>query len=222
MRVSARELERKRRRVARISAGLGPESGWIVDGEVAASIVPAFGHLKLRDGFRLVTFVYRDSTGGNGWTFAFPQGATTPTSFEVQAKDEFPPSRPPGSLPDFMGAIEGDGSPRSYVEASILGREIAGLGAWWHGIEWSTHTLLPAGDDPQALWGEVTWTESRPEDLRPEVAVDGGKVTVSFWTFSALGEAHVTRHTDRFEAGSLSPLEVSEVVVATGAGGFVP
>ena len=38
-----------------------------------------------------------------------------------------------------MQAIDGDGSLRSYFEASILARELAEFGAIWHGISWGEH-----------------------------------------------------------------------------------
>lgn len=47
-------------------------------------------------------------------------------------------------------AIDGDGSLRSYIQASILRRELEELGAWWHGLEWSTHTLPDNGAAPDA------------------------------------------------------------------------
>ena len=41
-----------------------------------------------------------------------------------------------------MEAIEGDGSPESYLCASLLARELHEFGAMLHGCNWSTHTIL--------------------------------------------------------------------------------
>ena len=41
-----------------------------------------------------------------------------------------------------MQAIEGDGSPWSYLSASILSREAVEFGAVWHGCVWSDQTIL--------------------------------------------------------------------------------
>ena len=51
------------------------------------------------------------------------------------------PPRPPGVVP-LMQAIEGDGSPWSYLSASILCREAEKLGATWHGCVWGGQTIL--------------------------------------------------------------------------------
>ena len=51
----------------------------------------------------------------------------------------------PGLFKDavpLMQAIEGDGSPWSYLSASILSREAAEFGAMWHGCDWSDQTIL--------------------------------------------------------------------------------
>ena len=63
------------------------------------------------------------------------------------------PRGPPGAVP-LMQAIEGDGSPWSYLSASILSREAAEFGAIWHGCVWSDQTILSKpprqADDPNA------------------------------------------------------------------------
>jgi hypothetical protein len=220
--VSARELERKRRRVAAISRGFGPESGWMVDTETAERIVSVFPHVNVRDGFRLATVVTRQSSGGNGWTFALPEEVAPPSPVRVAAEDRFPPSRPSGALPDLMEGLEGDGTLWAFAEAAILGRELAELGAWWHGIDWVMHTLLAGRDDPGTLSDRWTWKGDRPERWDPTVERDGSSVTVTFWTSSALGGERIVRHTDRFEAGSLSPVDITEETIATAAGGFIP
>jgi hypothetical protein len=187
---------------------------------MAEQVVSVFPHLRLRDGFRLVTILTRQSSGGNGWTFALPERASPPSQKMVEAEDRFPPSKPRDSLPSFMEGIEGDGTLRSFIEAAILGRELAELGAWWHGISWRTHTLLAGNDDPGSLSGTWKWNGERPESWNPVVRRDGSIVEAVFWTASALGRERIVRHTDRFEPGSLCPVQVAETTIATGSGGF--
>lgn len=46
-----------------------------------------------------------------------------------------------------MEAVCGVGSLRSGGRASALGRELEELGAWWHGLDWSTRALIEPGDE---------------------------------------------------------------------------
>jgi len=144
-RVSPRELERVRRRVATIGQDLSPEEGWNIDTSVAESIVGMFSRLSVREGLRLVTIAARGGIGGNGWTYALPAQSPVPTALQLEVMDSFPPAPPNNALEHVMDAIEDDGSLRSFVQASILRRELEELGAWWHGLEWSTHSLLDNG-----------------------------------------------------------------------------
>lgn len=63
-RVSPRELERVRRRVATIGQDPSPEEGWNIDTSVAESIVGMFSRLSVREGLRLVTIAARGGIGG--------------------------------------------------------------------------------------------------------------------------------------------------------------
>lgn len=81
-----------------------------------------------------------------------------------------------------MQAIEGDGSPRSCLFASILRREAAEFAAFWHGRVWSPQTILskpprqaddldvsdddrePTGEAPVDDW---TWHGPAPDTWEP-------------------------------------------------------
>jgi hypothetical protein len=221
--VSGRELERKRRKVARLTEGLGWESGWFVDSGLAESIVSLFPRIHLRPEFRLVTIIRRDGIGGSGWTFALPADAAPPSANAFESNVLTPPKPPEGALADFMDAIEGDGSLRSYVSASIVRRELDELGAWWHGIQWGTHEIFtdPAdgnAGDSSAGW---SWTDDEFVDRTPVAVRDGSTITVTFWTSSLLERARVVRHVDLYEEGSLPVLGSDELTVATACGGFI-
>jgi hypothetical protein len=148
--VSPRELERTRRKVATLAERLSPEEGWIVDTATGAKVVSLFPRLSVRPGLRLVTVAARAGIGGNGWTFAIPKGFEVPFPDDLERAAAFPPEPPRGAFAHVMDAIDGDGSLRSYIQAAILRRELEELGAWWHGLEWSTHTLLDNGAAPDA------------------------------------------------------------------------
>jgi hypothetical protein len=116
--------------------------------------------------------------------------------------------------------------------ASIFGREISEFGAMWHGCDWDTHRILDADPWKDAQEGrkadmsesmapadEWEWVQPRPTDWRPQVVQDGDRVTVTFLTFSGLGQEAIYRHTDTY-LGSYK-FEADRQELARGAGGFV-
>lgn len=236
--VSPRELERARRKALTLSERLSPEEdGWIVDTSTAAKVVLLFPRLSVRSGLSLVTVAVRAGIGGNGWTFAIPGGFEVPSAGDLERAAAFPPEPPRGALAQVMDAIVGDGSLRSYIQASILRRELEELGAWWHGLEWSTHALLDNGaapESPDACSGgdddwpplpaepEWRWEAPPPDDWRPTVERAGPEtVAVVFFTISALGSVRITRHVDVYESGSLRPRSAEQTTIAEGPVGFV-
>lgn len=237
--VSARGLERARRHAARLVEERPDHDGWSVDRRSAGLLVRAFSRLRLRPDLRLVTYARRDGIGGTGWTFAVPAHAETPPVEEVAAPGRFEPRSPPGARPHFMEAVVGDGSLRSFAQASVLGREISELGAWWHGLDWSTHMLIgPSADGRKpAVFGrslysvpasgivvdeEWSWPDGPPKDWRPRAERTGNRVTVTFWSYSELGRSAVYEHRDVYgTAASLVPDSVGRRVVGEGSGGFV-
>lgn len=115
-----------------------------------------------------------------------------------------------------MVGIEGDGTPWSYLSASIFAREVKELGAMWHGCRWSTQVILGAdpwqcGANPQdfrqterlAMSDREHWTWHAPEPdvWAPTYAEEAGRITLSFFTYSGLEREAIYRHTDRYERG---------------------
>ena len=64
------------------------------------------------------------------------------------------------------------------------------------------------------------WREPGPRDWNPSVTVGADRVVVVFYTYSALGQQTITRHTDTFKAGSYVYSTRTDEV-AQGPGGFV-
>lgn len=118
-----------------------------------------------------------------------------------------------------MAAINGDGSPESYVEASIFAREIAEFGALSHGWEWSDHAILaanpaesgPGNGEPSGPW---EWREPAPVQWSPTVTM-GDEVVVHFYSSSIFGGERITRHVDSYRLGSYV-CSTETVVIATG------
>ena len=127
-----------------------------------------------------------------------------------------------------MDAIDGDGSPWSYLSASLFRREAAEFGAMWHGCEWSEHDIIGADPwqsdlDPMGVFDSLdawTWNESKPETWEPSFVETDDRLSVSFLTFSGLGRTAIYRDTNTFKRGSYA-FNAERATVAEGPGGFV-
>ena len=132
-----------------------------------------------------------------------------------------------------MEVIEGDGSSKSYLHASLFSREIAELGAMWHGRDWSTHTILdenpllnPKGTqtnfgthapfDDKTLW---KWIENEPDEWKPSVSTGSEGAIFTFYSYSGLGQDIIYRHVDTYSTGSYC-LETEKTVISRGPAGF--
>jgi hypothetical protein len=124
--------------------------------------------------------------------------------------------------------VDGDQSALSYLQASILARELDEFGAGWHGLTWSTHRILEedltvsdfanrASDSRQdrASW---KWQEAVTE-WRPACIVNDALIQVVFYTYSELYTRSIVRHRDVYRPGSYK-CESEQSVVAGGGPGF--
>ena len=213
-----RPIERLRNRAAKIGDRFADHpAGWSVDRSAARDLLKLFSRLRPRDGWSLLTAAHTDGANGRGWTWAFPPGIAiaTPELDDL----EWEPRPPDGAAGHYMEAVTGDGSLRSFMQASIFSREVEELGALWHGIDWGTHVLIdsPLDDDRREEW---TWERARPSDWHPTAAREGDDVLVRFYTRSDLGQARLVEHLDRYAASTLVATH-SEMTLATGRGGYV-
>ena len=107
-------------------------------------------NLSLKPGFALRGYQFCSDGNGNGVVYAIPDGSPFPEPeeciyiqpVEVVPGVELDMPKPPSHLDNFMDAFEGDGTLQSYVEASMLQRELEEFGAMWHGCSWSTHDII--------------------------------------------------------------------------------
>ena len=218
-----------------------PESvpmGWSQSPVDPHKLLPFFKPLTVKDGLRLRAFQFKDEIGnGNGFVWALPDDAAFPPPEDcpVVLTHFLQPPKPPRALNDFMEAIDGDHSPDSYLASSMLARELKEFGALWHGLNWTTHVVIDADpwnhppleaeeplamiDRPQANADEFTWLEDRPKDWKPKIEVDENTIRVTFFTFSALDEQRIYRHTDYYQRGSYQ-FTTKQKVVAKAFGGF--
>ena len=213
----------------------GPQ-GWSKSELDPMKLLEAFPALRIKKGYVLRAYQFRAGSDGNGLVWAMPEDAPFPEPGECPAvKDEVQKSpRPPGALDDVMEVIEGDGSPWSYLCASILAHEVGEFGAIWHGCTWSTHVIL--GGDPwdfpedfarrephEGPYGDAhawQWLEAKPDEWKPAVSVDEESVTVTFHTYSGLVNQAIYRHLDTYTPGSYRHSSLTKTL-AEGPRGYV-
>ena len=197
--------------------------GWSIASYDPTQLLAAFSCLRLRDGYRLAAYRFREGGNGNGFVFAIPEDRKLPEPPESGFGLGWSSSGSAlftcaeDSLPDWVRAdvghlLEGDDSPLSYFEASILLRELRELGAKWHGCSWSTHELVTSGR--QKLWQRWKWLSKKPEDWRPEVTRDRmDRWRVTFYSYSGLVQERILRHRDTFQDGYQFHSEEAEIAI---------
>ena len=205
---------------------------WFASGG-ANDLIRVFETLRLKAGFALHAYEYREGSNGNGIIWAVPGDAP------LVAPDECPrlidtwlqPPQPPGAV-SLMQAIEGDGTPWSYLSASILSREAAEFGAIWHGCVWSDQTILSkpprqadgqdASDDARTLTGDApvgnwTWHGAVSRMWKPTYVDMGATKEVVLHIYNPMGQEEIYRATDTYPAGSYDG-KTETTVLCTGDG----
>jgi hypothetical protein len=232
----AAQLERLRRRAAhvrRVPDHL-PTDGWSRSATDPVAVVAVFTPLRVNPTYVLRAYQFVQGGNGNGIVWALPQDMAFPEPEGCTSLSELflSPPRPSGALDDVMDAIDGDGSPWSYLCASLLKRELEEFGAMWHGCDWSTHDIL--GSHPfrrrQGRTGgnnrrfgnpsDWSWVEPPPTNWAPLVRHAGDVAVVSFYTFTGLGQEQIVRHTDTYRKGRYRS-DTQTTTVATGPHGYV-
>jgi len=204
-------------------------SGWSLASFDPNLLFDAFTSLQLRDGYRLAAYQFFDGRNGNGFVFAIPPHHSLPDPPETGFSLTWSPSGAPmfcsgdRPLPEWVHAdiehfLEGDDTPLSYFQASILMRDLREMGAYWHGCSWSTHEILTSA--AQVAKQNWEWKEEKPRDWRPVVRQDeAGVWQVAFYTHTGLGREQIIRHRDTFTDGYR--FHADETIVALGEGGYV-
>ena len=90
--------------------------GWSISLVSPAAVVAVFGHLRIREGYALRAYQFRE--GGNGNGFVYGVRATSnfldPADCPRDASRLLEPPQPPDALPDFMEAIAGERVATAY------------------------------------------------------------------------------------------------------------
>ena len=211
---------------------IGSQSdGWSASDYRANELLRVFDALWLKPGFALQAFEFRAGSNGNGIIWAVPADAPLVAPEDCSRVEDawLQPPRPPKAVP-LMQAIEGDGSPWSYLSASILGREAAEFGAIWHGCVWSDQTILSkpprqangqgAEDDGRRLTGDApvgnwTWRGAAPRTWKPTYADRGTTREIVLHIHNPIGGEQIYRATDTYPGGSYDG-QTETTVLCTG------
>lgn len=183
-------------------------------------LVGAFPNLQVRNDrvFRAyVVNVTNVTPGGYGIVFA------TDRAMSLKAPSGSPPTLPEGADRSVMNDIRGDDSPASYIQASLLRRELDEFGRYWHNLDWSLEVIT--GRDPlaekspeeAALW---KWEREPPQDWTPRVEMNATHARVTFYTQSEFGSQPIRLHKDVYQRGNYSGTPGS-VVLAWGPTGSI-
>ena len=208
-------------------------AGWSRSAGDPSVIVDATEILGVQPGYKLVAYRYRAGGNGNGVVWALPENADAPPPELCETlEDEFANPPRPAEATHPMDVIEGDGSPWSYLVASLLARQFLEYGAMWHGVGWGTHEIIcrdpwrnpqrPTSslrEGPHTPTDQWNWMEPPPDDWRPSVKVEAASVVVTFFTFSGMGVETITRNEDRFGPSGYRP-EMALSTIGEGQGGF--
>ena len=209
---TANGLRRKAQRAAQLPEDL--PQGWSISPVSPQRVLEVFGTLRIKPQFALQAYCYRSGHDGNGVVYAMP--AQTPPLPPAQCQDVgdyFFMPRPPEALEHVMDAIEGDGSPLSYMSASLLYRELCEFGALWHGVTWGACQLLgrapaQAGYNrsrqravSNAQSSQWTWRHRDREKFPPRVTHTEHGVEVRLHVFNPIGVERIYRETDVFPFG---------------------
>ena len=214
------------------SAETDPFSGNWSASDGADDMLRVFDTLRLKAGFALRAFTYRAGGNGNGIIWAVPADVPPVAVDDCPRLEDMrlQPPRPPGAVP-LMQAIEGDGSPWSYLSASILSREAAEFGAVWHGCVWSDQTILSkpprqaddpnAEDDARQLTGDApvgnwTWHGAAPHTWRPTYADLESSREVVLHIHSPIGGEEIYRATDTYPVVGSYEGRTERTVLCTG------
>jgi len=177
--------------------------GWQKSSVSPMEVLKLFDGIWIKKGYTLVAYVYREGMSGFGVVWAVA-GDEFPEVEDCERLEFLGIPRPEGAL-HFTDVLDGDKSPRSFINASIFYREMLEFGATWHGLCWGLHEITEKSD----LWDG---------DLKPRVVL-GEKKIVEFYTICGLYRWRVFRHRDAFRDYRIEP---SVSLIAEGGRGYEP
>jgi hypothetical protein len=208
---------------------LDNDGTWTVSERNPEQLLEGFDRLHLKPDIKLCAYVYKSPLGSNGFVYALPRSATMPDpGLCSRSSSHFlRPPVPPEAMDDPMSAIIGDGSALSYLQASVIARELREFGAGWHGLTWSVQFVLDQNPLMADMNGDVStgpptlawkWLETVGE-WRPHVSLNETVVTVVFYTSCEYYSRRIVENVDTYRARNYC-FSSKEAVVADGGPGL--
>lgn len=199
---------RKQAREARHVQMVGPD-GWCISEVDPTNLFKVFRTLRLKEGFVLRALQYREDRNGDGFVWAMPVDAPLLDPGNGTERQRLhPPLRPAEALSNLMDAIEGDGTPWSYLEASLFAREIDEFGVFWQESLEEAEVILGAdpfctGQQPSLVGltagGDAwRWVEPKPTSWEPSFQPTNETVRIRFYTYRRMGRESIFRTVDTF------------------------
>ncbi|MET1248966.1 hypothetical protein ABWW58_09285 [Sporolactobacillus sp. STCC-11] len=198
--------------------------GWQKSLDNPEILVKSFSNLRIRDGYKLRAYQFLAGGNGNGIVWAIPIDKELPDPESCDHVDDFISSpRPNIALSDFMSAIEGDQTPLSYIQASVVYHELHEFGALWHGVSWGRDQILPLNEDSEVLENDYDWdmNEPIPDIIEPNFYYNSkGNPVVIFYTINDIGQVTLNRYVHTFNKENYT-LDVKHTVIAEGGSGII-
>jgi hypothetical protein len=197
------------------------EDGWFKSHENPENIVMGFSHLRIMRGYKLRAYQYRAGGNGNGVVWAIPIDKTLPDPTE-HMEYIFKP-KPDYVLTDFMEAVEGDRTPMSYLQASVVYHELHEFGAMWHGVSWGRDVILPDSQNEGSYMDCYEWDmlEEEPAIIEPHFYYNReGNPVIVFYTINDIGTITLNRYIHVFSKDDYT-VKVERTCIAEAGGGII-
>jgi len=211
--------------------------GWSKSPIDPADLLTVFPRLRLREGYLLRAYVFKQDGNSNGFVWALPHDSAFPEPDECPRLEShfLKPPKPFDALDDTMEAIVGDDTVASYFQASLLRRELKEFGTGWHGIRWGMNMIFdddpwkPRADLPEDSLARFPtsdpadwkWLEAKPDSWVPEGRMDVKQTTITFYSYTPLAadapgdeieKERIYRHTETYRRGKYRPLIIEKKI----------
>lgn len=210
------------------------DSGWLASAYNADRLIGVFDTLRLKPGFGLYVDQFPEDRSEDGAIWAVPTEASfvIPNACESAEYGRSCPPKPLHAVP-LMQAVDGDGSPWSYLSASILRREAAEFGASWPGYVWTDQAILSklprksedsnfpedeldlTNDSDAAEWA---WHGKPPRVWEPTYSDRGVTKQIILHIRDPVGSDRIYRATDIYRAGSYDCTTRTKLLCTSGPG----
>lgn len=172
-------------------------------------LVGVFNELHLRPSWRLDAFIWRSTSMGGGLVLG--RGRDWPELINELLPDPTVPTTPSPFLPrqahHAMLAFSGTGSPESFLQASLLSRELFELGAFYETLRWREHQIidrvpvLPEPSEFDPVNRQMADRFPYPTDLSPRIRRHRKGIDVIFFTTHINEPGRMFRFNDRYIKG---------------------